>query len=90
MQPMKPMEPMQPMKPLQFNAEARWWPETLGQPDATGSQNDVHYAYFRTARRLVLRQGDEITTYDTGVHDIGEVAQQRCPPCPICQQSRRS
>ena len=72
---MEPMKPMTPMRPLQFSEPARWWPEALGQPDAAGSQNDVHYAYFRNARRLLLRQGNDVSTYDTDDHEISGVAQ---------------
>jgi hypothetical protein len=75
MEPMKPMKSMEPMRPLQFSEAARWWPEALGQPAAAGSQNDVHYAYFRGARRLLLRQGDDVATYDTADHEISGVAQ---------------
>jgi hypothetical protein len=69
------MKPMKPMQPLQFSAPARWWPEALGEPNAAGSQNDVHYAYFRGARRLLVRQGTDVSTYDTADHEISGVAQ---------------
>jgi len=72
---MEPFKPMAPMRPLQFSRRVRWWPEELGNPSSLGSQNDVHYAYFREARRLLLRHGKELTTYDTGDHDITGVAQ---------------
>jgi len=72
---MEPLKPMKPMRPLQFSEPERWWPEALGTPSSLGSQNDVHYAYFRAARRLLLRRGDEITTYDAGDHDIYGVSQ---------------
>jgi hypothetical protein len=72
---MKPFKPMAPMRPLQSSRTVRWWPEELGSPSALGSQNDVHYAYFREGRRLLLRQGKEVTTYDTGDHDISGVSQ---------------
>jgi hypothetical protein len=72
---MEPFKPMTPMKPLRFSEPVRWWPEDLGSPSSLGSQNNVHYAYFRAARRLLLRHGKEITAYDTGDHDISGVAQ---------------
>jgi hypothetical protein len=75
---MKPMTPMQPMQPLNFDDFAdvtRWWPEVLGTATSAGSQDDVHYAYFRGARRLLIRQGSGIRTYDTGDHDIQGIAQ---------------
>ena len=75
MDPFKPMAPMAPIRPLEFSRTVRWWPEELGNPSALGSQNDVHYAYFRDARRLLLRHGTQITVYDTGDYDISGVAQ---------------
>jgi hypothetical protein len=75
MGPMEPFKPMPPMRPLQFSKRVRWWPEELGTPSALGSQNDVHYAYFRDAHRLLLCSGKEVTTYDTGDHDITGIAQ---------------
>jgi hypothetical protein len=69
------MEPMKPMKPLKFSEIPRWWPEDLGEPNSAGSQNDVQYAYFSAARRLLLRDGAQITTYDTGDHAIQGVSQ---------------
>jgi hypothetical protein len=72
---MEPFKPMAPMRPLQFSKPVRWWPQELGNPSSLGSQNDLHYAYFREARRLLLRHGQEITSYDTGDHDISGVAQ---------------
>ena len=55
---------MQPMKFEGFDDMTRWWPEILGTATSAGSQNDVHYAFFRGARRLVIRQGDGVKTYD--------------------------
>ena len=75
MEPMKPMAPMKPMEPMQWNDTPRWWPEEFGEPNSAGSQNEVQYAYFRDARRLCLREGDEVTTYDTGDHHIQGVSQ---------------
>lgn len=73
--PTEPLKAMKPSRPLQFSRSVRWWPEELGSPSALGSQNDIHYAYFRNARRLLLRQGKAITAYDTGDHDIHGVLQ---------------
>jgi hypothetical protein len=75
MEPMKPMQPMQPLKFEEPGAMSRWWPEILGTATSAGSQNDMHYAYFRGARRLLIRQGDRVKTYDTGNHDIQGVSQ---------------
>jgi hypothetical protein len=51
------------------------WPAELGQPGSTGSQNDLHYAYFPDSRRLAIRKGGHITLYDTGEHAIGGFSQ---------------
>jgi hypothetical protein len=75
MEPMKPLKPMQPRKFEDFADMSRWWPEVLGTATSAGSQNDVQYAYFRGARRLLIRQGDRVTSYDTGDHDIQGVSQ---------------
>ena len=69
------MQPMKPMKPLEFKESPAWWPEELGHPNSAGSQNDLQYAYFGAARRLLLRRGDTVTTYDTGDHEIHGVSQ---------------
>ncbi len=75
MEPMKPMQPMAPMEPMKWKDMPRWWPQDLGEPDSAGSQNDVDYAYFGDARRLLLRRGEHLTTYDTGDHRIHGVSQ---------------
>lgn len=58
-------------------SHARWWPAELGSPTATGQQNDLHYAYFATARRLAVRRGDDLSVHDTGGHLIQGVSQQQ-------------
>jgi hypothetical protein len=68
--PMKPMAPMKPMEPMKWKETPRWWPEEFGEPNSAGSQNDLQYAYFSDARRLLLRAGGQVTTYDTGDHNI--------------------
>lgn len=55
----------------------RWWPAELGIPSATGSQNQVKYAYFAGARRLAVDAGGEVWVYDTQDHQIGGFAQQQ-------------
>jgi hypothetical protein len=72
MKPMTPMKPMEPMKP-----QPQWWPDGLGEPSATGSQNDLRYAYFSASRRLAVQRGGRTTLYDTGDHGIGGVSQQQ-------------
>ena len=74
MQPMRPMKPMEPMAPAE-PAEA-WWPQALGRPDASGSQDGLRYGYFAAARRLAVRRADGQTVlYDTGEHRISGMAQ---------------
>jgi hypothetical protein len=54
-----------------------WWPAELGTPNATGSQNQVKYAYFANARRLAVDTGGECWVYDTLDHQIGGFSQQQ-------------
>ena len=79
MEPMKPMRPlagmtsMAPMKPLDFGKP--WWPDDLGEPSTSGSQNEIRYAVFREARRLIIKDRGQLHTYDTGEHQISGVSQ---------------
>jgi len=50
---------------------SNWWPADLGAPSATGSQNNVRYAYFSNARRLAVETFGQIWIYDTLDHQIG-------------------
>lgn len=78
MKPMTPMEPMKPMSPMKpMEPQEQWWPDGLGQPNATGSQNDLRYAYFADSHRLAVQQGRRTTLYDTGDHRIGGVSQRQ-------------
>jgi len=54
-----------------------WWPQDLGAPNATGSQNSVRYAYFSGARRLAVQTGSDVWVYDTLDHQIGGFSQQQ-------------
>jgi hypothetical protein len=56
---------------------AHWWPADLGSPTATGSQNNVRYAYFADARRLAVDSGGQVRVYDTLDHRIGGFSQQQ-------------
>ncbi len=56
---------------------SNWWPTDLGSPSATGSQNNVRYAYFAGARRLAVMTGGEVWVYDTQNHQIGGFSQQQ-------------
>ena len=72
---MEPMKPMKPMKPMEFSRAPLWWPDELGKPNATGSQDQVQYAYFKDARRLLLREQGRISIYDTGRYQIHGISQ---------------
>ena len=65
MKPMKPMKPMEPMKPA-----TPWWPDDLGQPDTSGAQNDLRYAYFASRHRLAVSRGGKAMVYDTGEYEL--------------------
>ena len=61
-----------------FGAPTRnWWPADLRSPTSTGSQNDMHYAYFPSSSRLAIKQGSKISVYDTGENQIFGVSQQQ-------------
>ena len=57
--------------------EDNWWPLEFGAPSATGSQNNVRYAYFSNQRRLAVKTGGEVWVYDTLDHSIGGFSQQQ-------------
>lgn len=54
-----------------------WWPAELGQPNSSGGQNDIRYAYFGHANRLAVDIAGTVTVYDTGDHMISGVSQQQ-------------
>lgn len=54
-----------------------WYPSGLGNPTASGAQNDTRYAYFQSARRLVLDYKGAVSVYDTLDHVISGIAQQQ-------------
>lgn len=56
---------------------ADWWPSDLRWPDSTGAQNQVRYAYFSQAHRLVIDLNGTVTVYDTLDHQIGGFSQQQ-------------
>ena len=56
---------------------SNWWPSELGSPNASGSQNNMRYAYFANARRLAVDSGGEVWVYDTQDHQIGGFSQQQ-------------
>jgi hypothetical protein len=58
-----------------MSGSADWWPAGLGRPGAVGAQNDLRYAVFPEAHRLVIDDRGAISVYDTGDHRIFGVAQ---------------
>src|SRR4051812_9616538 len=54
-----------------------WWPGDLGQPNSSGGQNHIRYAYFAGPRRLAVEENGQVTVYDTLDHQIGGVSQQQ-------------
>ena len=58
-------------------ASGNWWPADFGSPNSSGGQNNMRYAYFAGARRLVIEANGKTTIYDTGDHQIGGVSQQQ-------------
>lgn len=54
-----------------------WWPKEFGPPSATGSQNNVRYAYFANQSRLAVETNGNIWVYDTLNHQIGGFSQQQ-------------
>ncbi len=71
---MEAMKPMEPMKPM--TGGEKWWPEELGQPSTSGSQNEMRYAFFPGKRRLLIEKNGTCHSYDSGDHKIGGVSQQ--------------
>lgn len=64
------------------------WPAEFGRPATAGSQNDLRYAFFPTARRLVIEDGTKRTVYDTGEHIISGVSQQQSSDRTLTFQSQ--
>ncbi len=63
--------------PAAGGSSSAWWGADLGAASATGSQNNIRYAYFPASRRLAIAIGDHVTIYDTADHVIGGVSQQQ-------------
>jgi len=63
--------------PVAEDSPKPWWPEGLGQPSSTGSQNGMHYACFPDARRVAVKQAEIVTLYDSGDHRISGVSQSQ-------------
>lgn len=54
-----------------------WWPEGFGSPSSSGSQNNIRYAFFPQAQRLVVERGGDVTVFNTLNHKISGVSQQQ-------------
>jgi hypothetical protein len=59
------------------SAGGNWWPQGLMNPNSTGSQNHIRYAYFASIRRLAIEANGHVTLYDTLDHQIGGFSQQQ-------------
>ncbi len=59
------------------DAHGDWWPQGLGRPSATGSQNGMRYACFPDTRRVAVEQAGRVTLYDSGDHRISGVSQSQ-------------
>lgn len=66
-----------------------WWPDELGSPTSTGSQNNIRYAFFPAARRLAIEINGQLTLYDTLDHQIGGVSQQQSQGASLTFTSQR-
>jgi hypothetical protein len=71
------------------SASADWWGDDLGALTALGSQNHISYAYFRTARRLAVKVGEQVVIYDTGEHEISGISQQQGSDTTLIFTSQR-
>ena len=54
-----------------------WWPAGLGSPAAAGSQNQMRYAFFPAAKRLVIDDNGAVSMYDTGDSYLTGISQQQ-------------
>jgi hypothetical protein len=59
------------------SGQSNWWPQDLGQPSSSGSQNNMRYAYFPHVSRLAIDAGGTVAVYDTLNHQIGGFSQQQ-------------
>jgi hypothetical protein len=75
--------------PAGSSRSSDWWGADLGTAGATGSQNDIRYAYFPASRRLAVKIGDRVRIYDTGDHKISGVSQQQSGDASLTFVSQR-
>jgi len=74
---------------LFVSAAGGWWGADLGAASASGSQNNIRYAYFPVSRRLAVAIGDHVTIYDTADHVISGVSQQQSGDASLSFVSQR-
>lgn len=68
---------MFPAAPAGSPGGGNWWPSDLGAPSSSGSQNNIRYAFFPQACRLVVELDGQVTVYNTLNHQISGVSQQQ-------------
>lgn len=73
----KPSKTTGPTTSFRPMTSTTWWPAELGTPNSSGEQNNLRYAYFGPAKRLVIEIDGQTTVYDTGDHHITGVSQQQ-------------
>ena len=66
-----------------------WWPPELGNPTATGSQNNLRYAYFPASNRLGIDDQGRVEVYDTSGYDISGFGQQQSGDASLTFTSQR-
>ena len=66
-------------------ASGRARADAWGAAAASGAQNDLKYAYYPEARRLVIEDAQGLQVYDTGMHQIQGVSQQSGQGVPCFQ-----
>jgi hypothetical protein len=55
---------------------SKWWPDDMGRPSQSASQDSLDYAFFPSSQRLAVRQSGAVTLYDlSGVTFRGVGAQ---------------
>lgn len=75
--------------PRAGQASDGWWPAGLGRPSSVGQQNNIRYAVFPEARRLVIDIAGRVQIYDTLDHRIGGVSQQQSGDASLTFTSQR-
>ena len=75
--------------PAAGGSPGAWWGAERGTASATGSQNNIRYAYFPASRSLAVAIGDRVTIYDTADHVISGVSQQQSGDASVSFVSQR-